>query len=183
MNFEYRDAIVKGNSLMIKKVIDELRPKFYGVLKKYGANNLECKEYFQISLLAMSENFILDMNKQVPDNKIFNYFMTIGLNKWRTYCKQKDREIHRENLSEISFETTILEDLIRKEEHSAFMHKYRKLSKDCQYLLWRKIVEEINYREIATELGKSEQYLRVHLNRCKKYLIKLLSSDNSPLHN
>jgi len=179
MNFEYRDAIIKGDSQTLKKMIAEFRPKFDRVLKKYGANTLECKEYFQISLKNMVENIVLDNEKEIPNSKFFNYFLTIGLNKWRTYCKQKGREMPTKDLPEMPSEASILEDMMRKEKHTFFMQKFRKLGLNCQKLLWKKIVEEINYKDIAREMDKSEKYLRVQLNRCKKYLIKLLASDNN----
>ncbi len=160
-------------------MMDEFRPKFIRVLKKYGATDTDGQEYFQISLKAVVEHFILDKNKAVPDSKFFNYLTTIGLNQWRTYCKQKGREISSDELPDTTFESTILEDMMRKEKHAAFMQQFRGLNKGCQDLLWKKIVEEMNYKEIANHLNKSEQYLRVQLNRCKKYLINSLSSDNS----
>ena len=179
MRYEFRDAIINGDRKTIKKIIDDVKPKFIHVLKKYGATNMECEEYFQISLKGLVENFILNENKDVPNDKFFNYLITIGLNNWKTHCKRKRKEIPTADLPETSFESSILEDILLKEKHNAFMEKFRELGIGCQNLLWKKIVEELSYKEIALELGKNEDYLRVHLNRCKKYLTKLLATDNA----
>ncbi len=181
MDFEYRDAFVNRDRLLIKKIITEAQPKFYSFLKKYGANHLECKEFFQIALKAISENFIFDTQKEVPNSKFFNYMATIGLNKWRTYCKQKSREIPTLDSSfpDAPNDDSILKDLIKKEAHDTFMQKFRKLGADCQQLLWYRIVEEKRYREIAQLMDKNEESLRGQLIRCKKYLKKLLVGDNN----
>lgn len=180
MNFEYRDAFINRDRLIIKKIIAETQPKFHSFLKKYGADHLECKEFFQIALKNTAENFILDPQKEVPNNKFFNYLATIGINKWRSYCKQKSREVPTlaSELPDAPNEESILEDLVKKEDHVAFMQKFKKLNEDCQHLLWSKIVEGKRYKEIAQSMNKQEESLRVQLNRCKKYLKNLLLSDN-----
>jgi len=181
MSFGYRDGFVQRDRQTIRDVIAEAQPKFFSFLQKYGANPSECTEFFQIALKSLSENFILDPKKDVPDAKLFNYIATIGLNKWRSYCKQKNREIStlESELPERAEEANILQDMIRKEEHLAFMRIFKKLHTDCQELMWAKIVEGKRYKEIAESKGKSEEYLRVHLNRCKKYLKNLMVDDNN----
>ncbi len=173
-NFEYRDAFVHGDRLVLKQMINEFQPKFHSFLRKYGADYSECDEFFQVGLKVISENFILDPNKDVDNSHFFNYLATIGLNKWRTHCKKKNREI---STLELEFpnaisEESIEKDMIRLEEHQAFMEKFKKISKDCQKILWAKIVEEKRYKEIASTMDTTEEFLRVKLNRCKKYLKK-----------
>lgn len=150
--------------------IEQIYKQYFETVNKY----LFCLTHnYDISEELTQETFYRAVKKidtYKGDCKISVWLCQIAKNLWYDYCRKNKKIANEEEMTEmLSLEKTE-EQVLLKEEKMLLYQKMQKLDKETREVIYLRITGELNFKEIATILNKTENWARVTFYRGKNKL-------------
>lgn len=150
---------------------DEMYRTAYQILK----NKHDAEDVVQETFVALMDN--LDVLKNNPPRKNWNYILTILKHKSYNLCKQRkrqtDKEIEGEALENV-FDEELDARFQKMERQEILAEALRHMNKSYRDILLLQYYHDMSITEIARVLGKSPDNIRHMSRRAKNKLKKLL---------
>lgn len=150
---------------------DEMYRKAYRILK----NRHDAEDVVQETFVALMDN--LDMLRNNPPKKNWNYILTVLKNKSYNLCKQRKRQTDQE-VEDEALENVFDEELdvkFQKMERQEFIAEaLKRMNKSYRDILLLQYYHDMSISEIAKILGKSPDNVGHMSRRAKKKLANLL---------
>lgn len=147
-----------------------------GICIRYAGNREDAEEIFHDSLIKVFNN----LNKFKFESSLQTWISRIGINTSLDFLRKRKKILF---LGYISDHISEIEDYDIPAEISIEAETAMKLMKTLptnqQVIINLFIIEEMNHREIAQQLGISEEASRVQLSRAKKSLVEVYNSYKS----
>lgn len=150
---------------------DEMYRKAYCILK----NRHDAEDVVQETFVTLMDN--LDVLKNNPPQKNWNYILTVLKNKSYNLCKQRKRRVDQElekELLENVFDEELDVRFQKMERQELLAEALKHMNKSYRDILLLQYYHDMSIAEIARVLGKSPDNVGHMSRRAKKKLKKLL---------
>lgn len=169
-------ACCRGEIKAQKIVYEKFGPKLMGICLRYAGNREDAEEIFHDTFIKIFNN----INKFKHESSFQTWISRIGINTALDFLRKRKKTLF---LGYISEHINEVEDYdIPKEisiEAETAMQLMKTLPMNQQVIINLFIIEDMSHREIAQELGISEEASRVQLSRAKKALVEVFNSKKS----
>lgn len=173
-DYQYLTGIKTNNTLILKNIYDAHLPAIIKHIKQNKGTTDDAKDVFQEAILIIYEK------AQNPEFKLsgsfFSYLYGVCKFLWLRQLKKK----HRTEITFDGDEGLIDEDLERlafeEEKYQLFKDVFAKLGQECQKVL-QAFFDKIPMRKIATQMGYTEQYVKLKKYKCKESFVKMMQAD------
>lgn len=140
---------------------------------RYAGNREDAEEIFHDSLVKVFKNIVHFKG----ESGLKTWICRIGINSALDFLRKKKKTLF---LGHISDQMAEIQDTDIPQEVSLEAETAMKLLKSMpvhqQVIINLFVIEEMSHKEIATELGISEEASRVQLSRAKKALAQIINS-------
>lgn len=138
-------------------------------LIKIGATREDAEDIVQEAIIKTIECL-----SQIEANKLRAWLFKVALNRYYTlYSKKKTQSyLSDEDIEQIKASINIEVQLISSEQKKQLQQVLLQLPQHQQQLLIMKYFMDLSYKEIATIIDRSENYVRTYLQRARKALRK-----------
>lgn len=163
--------------------MEEIYIKYSKIVFNYlislGNNRETAEELMQETFYAATKN----INKFRGESTLKVWLCQIAKNKWRDYIKsiKKEKNISLddeiENLLVDNSIESIEDDIISKEKIISLYKKIHVLDENMREVIYLRIKAELNFKEIGSVFGKSEEWARVTFYRGKMKLKEALKNE------
>jgi RNA polymerase sigma factor (sigma-70 family) len=164
------ESLQRGNQRLQTRVFDKYAPSFVEIaIKKWGMSLEDAKDIVSGAFAKMFLNF---KDNKIEATKLDGYVYTIVMRKSQEYSKKKEKEILQS--------VAILPNVVAGEEESNNYLKqllnsgFNLLGEKCQKLLNSYYFDKKSHKEIALELGISEDASKSRKKECIKELKKII---------
>ncbi len=156
-----------------------LYTRSYSWIKKKGISDHEqIKVVFNEGMARLYEKLVGVKLKFDHAAKLKSYFFRILelliLEYYRESKRYSFQELDKHEIKKIPFDQNIIHDLINEEEHQKLRQAVKKLSETERIIILGYYYEKTTLKEIANNLGKSEENIRVLKHRSLKKLMEIL---------
>ncbi len=166
-------ACANGDSKAHRIVYEQYGPQLMGLCMRYAGNREDAEEIFHDCLVKVFNHI-----------KTFKYESTlktwinrIGINTALDFLRKRKKTLFLSHISD--YDREIVDSDIPPEvslEAETAMKLLKTIPVNQQVIINLFIIEEMSHREIAAQLGISEEASRVQLSRAKKVLANLINS-------
>lgn len=173
---DYLNALVNGDSRIIKKMYAE---NFTGVQRfilQNKGNKEDAEDIFQKALLQIA---VRHKKEKIEITSSFNaYLFTICKNLWRRELNSyKTRVTNAENIEPINEARENANALVEQKRQELFIEKLNEISDNCRKIL-SLFFAKVSYADIvASTEYNSETVVRQRVFKCKKKLTELIRKD------
>lgn len=169
---EYIQALITGNSLIIKKIYNQLYPKIERFVTKNQGDRDDALDVFHDALMYI---IVTQKEKAKPIDSFEAYLFVICKNLWKKTLKKRVTKVEDATLVD---ETTDLSLFILEQEYFDFyIEKFNCLSQNCKELL-SSYFNGLNYQEIVKEYSYATvNTARQRIFKCRTKLIQLIKED------
>jgi RNA polymerase sigma factor (sigma-70 family) len=167
-------ACAKGDSKAYRMVYDRYGPQLMGVCMRYAGNREDAEEIFHDTLIKVFNN----IKNFKFESSLKTWISRIGINTALDFLRKRKKALFISHISDYNQE--IMDSDIPVEislEAETAMHLLKRLPLNQQVIINLFIIEEMSHREIAQQLGISEEASRVQLSRAKRALSFLIHSN------
>lgn len=177
-NGAYLDGIRNGDDAVLEKLILEHRPDIIHYVQSRGGTAEEAKDIFSAGLEVLYTQVIEeDLELRRP---LGAYLFSICKYQWLNFFRKKRKTTEvTESVEQTHTDRDAVPDveLERRLLHTYIRELLRRLSKDCQQIIYMRWNKE-SYSTIRDLLGHgSEGYTRKRKHDCQKRLIQLIRED------
>ena len=148
-------------------------PQLMGLCLRYAGNREDAEEIFHDSLMKVYKNIV----NFKGDSSLKTWISRIGINTALDYLRKRKKALF---LGHISDHMNEIEDYDVPQEISleaeTAMQLLKTMPLNQQVIINLFVIEEMSHREIAAELGISEEASRVQLSRAKKALTQIINT-------
>lgn len=184
-NQQLIQGIADHDRLIVQYIMQHMRKVIVHVLMKRNASREQAEDIFMDSLEAIYRE-ILKNGVEATVNKLENPRKT----KVQTYLTQVNlhllyNQLRRkkvltgvtEAVEKVYKEEEMITDQIHKvAQRRLFIQKMKALDKGCQQIL-QMFFQKKPMKEIAMQLGSSENYIKKRKFKCKEKLIQMIQQD------
>lgn len=165
---------------------EDLKKRFETAYEEYSDSIfryalVKCRDR-QIALDITQEAFVRTWNylrKKGPIDDIRPFLYRVAHNLWYDYVQKDKRRTSLDTLVDAGWQTAAEErtdtEALTKESQRMVLDKLNELDDEHRDILILRYMEEMDIKEIATILGKTENATSVHIHRAKKKLESLLT--------
>lgn len=166
-------ACAKGDSKAYRMVYDRYGPLLMGVCMRYAGNREDAEEIFHDTLVKVFKN----ISNFKFESSLKTWISRIGINTALDFLRKRKKAMFLSHVSDYNPEIADcdVEVEISMEAETA-MQLLKKLPLNQQVIINLFIIEEMSHKEIANELGISEEASRVQLSRAKRALVTLIEN-------
>jgi RNA polymerase sigma-70 factor (ECF subfamily) len=166
-------ACAKGDSKAQRALYDRFGPQLMGLCMRYAGNREDAEEIFHDSLVKVYNN----IGKFKADSSLKTWISRIGINTALDFLRKRKKALFISHISDHinELEITEIPQEISLEAENA-MQLLRKMPLNQQVIINLFVIEEMSHREIAQQLGISEEASRVQLSRAKKMLASMINN-------
>jgi len=179
MNVKVENSFLQGIAENDYSVLQEIYQTSLPKVTKYIKNNSgdldDAKDVFQEGILAIYNK--MQQGEIVLTTTFHAYLFSICKNLWLKKLRSK----HSQTLP-LSFtwgltvETAYEETLLKSRKWKLFNHKFQSLAEECRKVL-QMLFNGQSGKEIAAEMGYTEDYAKRKKYKCKLGLISLIRND------
>lgn len=166
-------ACSKGDIKAQRHVYEVYGPQMMGLCMRYAGNREDAEEIFHDSLVKVFKN----IQNFKGDSSLKTWIARIGINTALDFLRKRKKALF---LGHISDHISEIEDIDISQEISleaeTAMQLLKTMPVNQQIIINLFVIEEMSHKEIAAELGISEEASRVQLSRAKKALSTILNT-------
>ena len=174
-NTEYLRGIATNDYSVLEKIYEESLPEVTRYIKKNSGTADDAKDVFQEGIIVI---FRRVSNQNLELTTRFHVFLFSVCKKiWLKKLKKiRHKAVSFEGLGEYSYEEHFEEDFIKSRKWVLFNQKFDQLSEDCRKVL-KMLFNGNSSKEIAVEMGYTEEYAKRKKYKCKGTLSNLIKKD------
>jgi len=152
---------------------DHYGPQLMGLCMRYAGNREDAEEIFHDSLIKVYKN----IGNFKADSSLKTWIGRIGINTALDFLRKRKKTLFLAHVSDYSteIEDTDIPQEISLEAETA-MKMLKALPIHQQVIINLFVIEEMSHKEIANELGISQEASRVQLSRAKKAFAQILNT-------
>ena len=166
-------ACSKGDIKAQRLIYESYGPQLMGLCMRYAGNREDAEEIFHDALIKVYNN----IRNFKFESTLKTWIARIGINTALDFLRKKKKTLFLGHISDYDKE---LADVDIPQEVSLEAEEAMKLLKTMpvhqQVIINLFVIEEMSHKEIATQLGISEEASRVQLSRAKKVLTNIINS-------
>jgi RNA polymerase sigma factor (sigma-70 family) len=153
-------------------ITNEYLPMITHMINRMGGSNQDSEDIFQEALMSIINK--IDNNKLILTSSFSTYLYAVckNLRLCQIYQIKRENEYMYVYLKEMYYSEKET-DKIREVREKRFWHYFEQLSDVCKQIL-QLYHEKYSVKEIADELGNTENYIRKRKYECKNRLAKLV---------
>lgn len=168
----------------IDTAIRMIYKEYYGLLESYVVKNKGSKEdaadAIQETIVAFID--IVEQDKYRGDASVKSFLFSITRNIWLSELRKRNSAENRNQIFEKAkdqVEEQTMQQLIRRENHTAIQQMLDKLGDKCKQLLMLVYYENLAMSDIVLQMPdyQNEQVLRNKKYKCMKQLEQMIHSD------
>ena len=174
---EIVEGIKNDNNAIIEDLLNKIKPKVF----KWVLANSGTIEDAEDNLDNTWEKVLINIKtgRYKPGN-FEGFFITVSRNIWLK--ELRDRSIERKataiNNEMKDFSEEELNVEIEKENNLEIVHQhFMQLDKKCRDILTKKYSKGIKMKDIAHQIGSTEEFMKVKMFRCREKLLRFLKDD------
>ena len=119
---------------------------------------------------------------ELHNTRLSTFFYALAKNRWLNVLRKRSRQLIFTNVEESELNNgkeseEALTGLIADEQKNAVHKALRKLENPCFTILYNYWIKDMKLRDIAVELGVTEEAVKKRHERCRKKLKALLRQD------
>lgn len=168
-------GIKENNKSILTCLIEKLKPLVCHWIIRHGGSKEQAEDNFQDTWLAVIINIY---NGNHKEGNFEAYFIRVSRNQWFRYIRDNPNIF---DPIEYDFEDHSEEELLLKffkdKRYEIVCQKLVELSEKCRNILILRYYEEAEFEDIAAQMNISRKFVKTKLDRCKKYLLRLLVKD------
>ncbi len=166
-----KEQAIKSENKLLKEIYLNYRQYIYALAYKYLGDKALAEDIVHDTIIVIREKIL---KKEINScHKIGRLIGYIVRGKSIDLIRKNKKVIYREILdNEIKTESTYISRLIFNEAINNLPEKYRTV-------FVMKILEDMDYSEIANKLNLTEATVRKRLERARKYIKEVLVGDNN----
>jgi len=167
-------ACAKGDSTAHRMVYDKYGPQLMGLCMRYAGNREDAEEIFHDSLIKVFNN----IKTFKYESSLKTWICRIGINTALDFLRKRKKTLFLSHISDYDHE--IVDSDIPSEvslEAETAMKLLKTMPVNQQVIINLFIIEEMSHREIAAQLGISEEASRVQLSRAKRVLSNIINTN------
>jgi RNA polymerase sigma factor (sigma-70 family) len=175
-NKDYLSGIAENDYKVLELIYKHSLPEVSKHIKKNSGTFEDAKDVFQEGILVVF--------KQVREEKLtlttsfHNYLFSVCKKIWLKKLKKKSRkEVAIQGIEEYSYEETFEEDFIKTKKWGLFNKQFQLLPEECQKVL-KMMFNGRSSKEIAQEMGYTEEYAKRKKYKCKSSLSTLIKDSS-----
>ena len=161
---------IKGDARAQRKLFDSLSPKMLTVCKRYMSNHTEAEDVFQVAFVKVFDNLSKYHNEGSFEGWVRRIFVNTCLDQIRKNKKTKydvdvDDLAYKIGTSDYTLERLAAEDILQliQEMPDGYRAVFNQFA-----------IEGYSHKEIAKNMGITENTSKSQVKRARGYLIKCL---------
>jgi len=166
-------SCVKGDTKAQRMVYDYYGPQLMSVCMRYAGNREDAEEIFHDSLVKVFKN----ISNFKGESGLKTWICRIGINSALDFLRKRKKALFLGHISDHMAEiqdTDIPQEISLEAETAMVLLKTMPLNQQVIINLF--VIEEMSHKEIASQLGISEEASRVQLSRAKKALASIINT-------
>lgn len=169
------DQCIEGDRKAQRELYDYLKGRLMGICKRYHANQEDCNDVFQESMVRLFKN--LNKAKEANDFNAWTSRITINVAIDAYKRRKKNEMVALEESEAWQFSADDLSALekMNAEDVVVLLHELP----ENQRITFNMFIDGYSHKEIAGELGIVESSSRTLLTRAKKRMVVLLKKRES----
>ncbi|MDF1547975.1 MAG: sigma-70 family RNA polymerase sigma factor [Bacteroidales bacterium] len=176
---EILDGLKKRKRNAVLHITEEYLPMIAHMVMKMGGSSQDAEDIFQEALMAVINKLDKNELKLTASFSTYLYSVCKNLRLCQIYEQKRENEYMYVYLKEMYYPETESNKMHEARE-KIFWHYFEKLSEVCKEIL-RMYHGKYSVKEIAEELGNTENYIRKRKYECKKRLTKLVKENGEML--
>ncbi|MCF8372258.1 MAG: sigma-70 family RNA polymerase sigma factor [Bacteroidales bacterium] len=170
-------GILGNSSKTLQYVYKEAFPGVRKYIMSNSGNDEDAKDIFQESIIITYKK--LKNNNLVLTCSLKVYLFSVCRLLWLKQLENQRKGIQEVNVGE--FVLNVGEDVLdirdQNERYELYRAHFDLLKEDCKKVL-RMFLDKIPLKEIAKQMGFTEQYAKKRKFQCKETLVKSIQNDN-----
>lgn len=166
-------SCAKGDAKAHRLLYEKYGPQIMGLCMRYAGNREDAEEIFHDSLIKVLKN----IEKFKFESSLKTWISRISINTALDFLRKRKKTLFISHISDYSHE--LADSDIPAEvslEAEMAMRLLKQMPVNQQVIINLFIIEEMSHKEIAAQLGISEEASRVQLSRAKRVLCNLIHS-------
>ncbi|MFM9945940.1 MAG: RNA polymerase sigma factor [Bacteroidia bacterium] len=166
-------ACANGDSKAHRVIYDQYGQQLMGLCMRYTGNREDAEEIFHDSLIKVFKNIANFKN----ESSLKTWISRIGINTALDFLRKRKKTLFLSHISDYNHE--IVDSDIPPEvsfEAETAMKMLKTMPVNQQVIINLFIIEEMSHKEIAAQLGISEEASRVQLSRAKRVLSNIINT-------
>jgi len=178
----YIEALLNDNSALIEETYLKARKVIIPMILNNSGSHEQGEELIQNSIIVLYERIKKEAKFELTC-KVETFLYSIARNLWLKELQKNKRNISLTEKEEMVLKIKSYLEISFEEEDSKakrsvlFWEKFHLLGENCQTIL-KKYFEEIDLKEIATQINQTYKSIRVTKHRCIQKLLNLIQKDS-----
>ncbi len=175
-NEDFLRGIAENDYTVLELIYKKSLPEVTKYVKKNSGTFEDAKDVFQEGILVVYNKVKEDKLRLTTS---FHYYLYSVCKKiWlKKLKKRKGKEVSFESDEEYSYIETFDEDFIKTRKWILFNKKFNSLSEECRKVL-KMMFNGRSSKEIAREMGYTEEYAKRKKYKCKLALTTLIKKSS-----
>lgn len=176
-NTIYIDGIIENDFAVLQKIYEESLPEVIKYVKRNSGTRDDAKDVFQEGIMVLFKK--AKENSLTLTTSFHNFLFMVCKRIWlKKLTKKGKKEVPFEEEWEFSFEEAFEEEFLTSKKWKLFHQKFQQLAEECQKVL-KMWFNKKSSKEIAQEMGYTEDYAKRKKYKCKTGLTELIKKDAS----
>ncbi|MEN0045947.1 MAG: sigma-70 family RNA polymerase sigma factor [Bacteroidota bacterium] len=174
-NTIYLKGIVENDFTILQQIYDESLPEVIKYVKRNSGTTDDAKDVFQEGIMVIFKQ--IKEGRLTLTTSFHNFLFLVCKRIWlKKLTKKGKNEVPFEDEWEFSFEDTFEEEFLTSKKWKLFHQKFQQLAEECQRVL-KMWFNKKSSKEIAQEMGYTEDYAKRKKYKCKMSLTELIKKD------
>jgi len=172
---EYVAGIARNDRSVLQKIYQESLPEVIKYIQKNSGNLADAKDVFQEGILVIYNK--IKKEELVLTTTFHAYLFSICKNLWLKKLRSKSwQALPLSTTWGFAMEVDYDEQFLKSRKWKLFNHKFSTLAEECRKVL-QMLFNGQSGKEIASEMGYTEDYAKRKKYKCKLSLIELIRKD------
>lgn len=164
------DECITGNARAQKSLFDRFSPKMMGVVLRYVNDRERANDVLQDAFIKVFQN----LTTFKKDGSLEGWVRRIVVNTALDYLRRNKKYLGHTEITDISLATSKSSDAIGKLEEESLLGIIQSLPEGYRMIFNLYAIEGYSHKEIADQLGISENTSKSQYSRAKTAIQKLL---------
>lgn len=170
------EALIKGESSAFKYMYSHHFGGVRNTVIKYGGSVDSVKDHFQDCLIQLMKN--LSTGKFEGNSKLSTYFLSIAKFSWWDKNRKLAKEYEfKDEMKKQAIQPDEINDNSKFDLHALLTRELENIQADCSEVLRSYYFLKLPLKEIALNMGYTNEFVRVKKGRCLKSMRDKLDKD------
>ena len=171
----YLKGIAENNYTILQKIYNESLPEVTKYIRRNSGSLEDAKDVFQEAILIIYNKIKEDTLELTTT--FHAYLFSICKNLWLKKLRSKNNQTLRLSFTwGLKEDTEYEEDFLKSRKWKLFNNKFQALAEECRKVL-QLLFNGKSGKEIAQEMGYTEEYAKRKKYKCKLSLAQLIKQD------